>query len=182
MRKCQFSFVRLSFLLLFWRVFISLPRCLFAAAVLLCSATCRPLLLSARLIVEARLRRQRVTTSGDLKPAAVWNALTESERPLSESINDSGRTPVDTPLTTWRWDAHICCWQRCTSPRNQPHVTDALLSITCRLQLGPLKLNRKVGMKLRLIFGSFGPLRCAASSPLLMHDSFSGIYATLSLS
>lgn len=86
------------------------------------------------------------------------------------SANDNRRAPDDASLTTWRWDADICCRQRCTSPRIQPRAAAAFVSITCILKLGHRKPNARFVMKLRSAVRS-PPLRrtlcsCMIHSPV----------------
>lgn len=79
---------------------------------LVCSATRRPLLSFAGLIIGARFRRLQGSTGGDLQPAAVRHAPRKGRRPYfwvdNREQTDISRHP------SRRWDAHVCCRQRCT--------------------------------------------------------------------
>ena len=120
---------------------------------------------------ERRLRRQRGPTSAeDLKPLAVCEAPTGSGR-LTVSRTDGWQQAVDAPRVrgTRRWDTLVRCWHRCASPRSQLHVTDALLSITCSLQLGALnKLNGRSWCEASIDYFGVWCVERRSTRPLLL--------------
>lgn len=115
---------------------------LFTVAFLSSSATCGPLMFFVKSSLK-RLQRQEGTTSGDLKPTCVCNALTESRRLHLESIEDSKETLVETSLKTRRWDKHICCWQH-IAIKPASYCQCAFDSLQPAARLGPFKLNGRL--------------------------------------
>lgn len=126
-------------LLLFWKVrpasvFLMSPS---PAAPPVCRCCC---LLNRR---RGGVAEEGAETSGDFKCAGARSAQAESWRLVLGSTHDNKHTEAS--LSARRWDRHSCCWKRSISPWTLLH----LFSITCSLQLGPLKLQ--LGMKLRYV-------------------------------
>lgn len=126
-------------LLLFWKVrpasvFLMSPS---PAAPPVCRCCC---LLNRR---RGGVAEEGAETSGDFKCAGARIAQAENWRLVLGSTDDNKHTEAS--LSARRWDRHSCCWKRSISPWTRLH----LFSITCSLQLGPLKLQ--LGMKLRYV-------------------------------
>lgn len=121
-----------------------------------------------------RLEREEGTSCRDLKPTGVNSVVRWRQRAVkgsfvSGSIDDSRDAPLHTAQMTLRWDTHVCCcWQRCSSPRSQLHVTD-VLSMTCSPLLGLFRLN---GRWCGLLFLFSSLLTRAASSFQMRADTF----------
>lgn len=127
------------FLLLFWKVR--------SASVLLTSPSpAAPPVCRCCCLLNRRRRgvaEEGAETSGDFKCAGARSVQAESGRLVLGSTDDNKQT--EAPLSARRWDRHSCCWKRSISPWTRLH----LFSITCSLELGPLKLQ--LGMKLRYV-------------------------------